>query len=221
MSTTTEHHIQTQKTARYYTYGHLSPDTVEIWFVLHGYGQLAADFIKNFSVLNPQKHYVIAPEALSRFYWNGYRGKISASWMTSEDRQCEIDDYIAYLNQLYHHVTDNLPEGCKPNINLLGFSQGATTLSRWFANGKLKADKVIFWSGDLGHDIDWKNIASLYTQTKAFYIYGIQDELISTEYFHAQKQILEQHQVKISIVEFEGKHEIPENILLHHFVSSN
>jgi predicted esterase len=214
----TEHHINIQKTARYFTYGHLNRQTTHVWFVLHGYGHLAADFIGNFSALNPAKHYVIAPEALSRFYWNGYRGKISASWMTSEDRLQEITDYVAYLNQLYLEITQNLPDECMPEINLLGFSQGTTTLSRWFANGKVKANKVIFWSGDLGHDVDWNKAADLYHQTNAYYVYGTNDELISLENFKLQSDFLNHHQIPFTTIEFDGKHVISEDVLLKHFV---
>ena len=45
------HHIEITKTARYFTYGQLNPDTRNVWFVCHGYGQLAEYFIKKFEVL--------------------------------------------------------------------------------------------------------------------------------------------------------------------------
>ena len=44
----TKNHIQVTKTARYFTLGELNEKTLEVWFVLHGYAQLASDFIKDF-----------------------------------------------------------------------------------------------------------------------------------------------------------------------------
>jgi hypothetical protein len=72
-----EHHISIARTARYYQLGTISTDTRRIWFVCHGYGQLAAYFIRHFAHLTAADPYlvVIAPEGLSRFYLHrGSRG---------------------------------------------------------------------------------------------------------------------------------------------------
>jgi hypothetical protein len=34
--------------ARYYKLGEINKDTVQVWFVLHGYGQLAQYFLRKF-----------------------------------------------------------------------------------------------------------------------------------------------------------------------------
>ena len=122
-----EHHLQVKRTARYFTLGELNESTQNVWFVLHGYGQLAQFFIRKFEVLNDGQTFIVAPEALSRFYLEGVSGRVGASWMTKEERPHEISDYIFYLNHLY----DTLLEGrdvYKLTINFLGFSQGTATL---------------------------------------------------------------------------------------------
>ena len=48
--------------------GALSAETREIWFVVHGYGQLAEYFIRHFRGLDDGTRYIVAPEGLSRFY---------------------------------------------------------------------------------------------------------------------------------------------------------
>ncbi|MEZ4903841.1 MAG: hypothetical protein R2822_19865 [Spirosomataceae bacterium] len=57
-----QHHLTIQRTARYFTLGALDTSTQQVWFVLHGYGQLAEFFIKKFDVLDDGKTYIIAPE---------------------------------------------------------------------------------------------------------------------------------------------------------------
>lgn len=102
-----EGHIRVHRTARYYVLG--DPATcAEIWFVLHGYRQLAERFIRRFEALPGvgRSRAVVAPEALSRFYVeeepgpHGPRSRVGASWMTRADREHEIDDYVHYLDRL-------------------------------------------------------------------------------------------------------------------------
>src|SRR5690606_41470350 len=95
--------IQINKSARYETFGNISKaDTIV--FALHGYGQLVSYFIKKFNTLNPEKYFIVAPEGLHRFYLNGSSGRVGASWMTKEDRENDIKDYINYLNHLWDSI---------------------------------------------------------------------------------------------------------------------
>ena len=50
-------------------------DADETWFVLHGYGQLAADFLGSFEALASPRRAIVAPEALSRFYLRSGSGR--------------------------------------------------------------------------------------------------------------------------------------------------
>ena len=71
------HHIVTPKTARYVTYGNLSSKTKYFWFVLHGSNMLAEQMLYKFKNFDPELHFVVSPEALSRFYVNGFGGESS------------------------------------------------------------------------------------------------------------------------------------------------
>ncbi|MGH9418647.1 MAG: alpha/beta hydrolase, partial [Thermoanaerobaculia bacterium] len=80
----------------------------EVWIVCHGHGQLAARFLSRFVPIERSDRLFVAPEALSRYYLQPPRGgphapnaPIGATWMTSEDRDCEIADYVGYLDLLY------------------------------------------------------------------------------------------------------------------------
>jgi len=208
-----EKYLEVKRTARYYVYGKLSEETEQLWFVLHGYGMLASHFIKDFEDLDSSKHVVIAPEGLSRFYWNGFGGKPVASWMTSEDRLNEIADYVAYLRQLFALHTQNLPN---PNIrtNVLGFSQGTATAARWLAQETGTIHNMIFWAGPLPEDVEWDKARPIFNAANVYFVLGKQDEFITEERYNSHKEKLQNLGFDYEFIGFEGKHRIDSPTLL-------
>src|SRR5512141_1921982 len=101
--------MRVPRTARYWTDGDTG-SARDVWFILHGYGQLAADLLAAAAPLAGDGRLVVAPEALSRFYATAATGGshaqagVGASWMTREDRDHEIEDYIGYLDALASRV---------------------------------------------------------------------------------------------------------------------
>lgn len=210
-----EHHIEVARTARYFTYGTPSEKTEQIWFGLHGYGMLANSLVKRFSVLDPEKHFVIAPEALSRFYWGGFdRSKVVASWMTSEDRLNEIKDYISYLDTLYEYIFENNKFSKDAIVNALGFSQGTATCARWLINNKSKVKNMIFWAGPLPHDVEWNKATPVFQQSKVLFVLGNQDQFITQEHRKDHEAKLNKLDFKYESMSFDGKHDIDGATLL-------
>jgi predicted esterase len=150
-----EHHLAVHRTARYYTLGPV--DAAEVWFVCHGYAQLARYFVRSFEILDDGSRLIVAPEALNRYYFetapgvHGPDARVAATWMTREDREHEIDDYIAYLDSLYVALVG---DGVGRVVIALGFSQGAATVSRWAARGRARVDHVILWGSGLAHELN-------------------------------------------------------------------
>ena len=68
------------RTARVALLGPATPAIRELWFVLHGYSQLAATFIEDFRAIDDGTRLIVAPEALSRFY----DGELSAESIAME-----------------------------------------------------------------------------------------------------------------------------------------
>jgi hypothetical protein len=58
------HTIPVRRTARYYTLGEISSATREVWFVIHGYGQLAEYFIRHFRGMNDGNFLTKKPPSL-------------------------------------------------------------------------------------------------------------------------------------------------------------
>lgn len=194
------------RTARYYQLGELSATTRRVWFVAHGYGQLATYFIRHFAHLTAADPdlVIVAPEGLSRFYLQGTGGRVGATWMTREDRLTEIDDYVAYLNQLAERLLGQAaPEA---NVTVLGFSQGAATVSRWLAQTAFRPAHLILWAGAFPPDIASPAATNLLHNLSVTLVCGTEDEFITTEALSQQQESLRQIGVEAMVIQFTGKH---------------
>lgn len=202
----TEQHFITPRTARYFRLGSDTPN--RIWFVLHGYGQLANYFIRNFAPAAQANDLIIAPEGLSRFYIDGTFGRVGASWMTKEDRLHEIEDYLTYLNGVYQEMRTAFPDK-NPEIYVLGFSQGCATAIRWVKNGKVPVDRLILWAGDLPPDAS--SVLEYVPAPRISIAFGNRDPYFSAERIKEQVAKFQSQAPEIHYFEFDGEHKIPQN----------
>jgi len=209
MNNTKLHHIPVTKTARYYTMGNLNEQTTDVWLVLHGYGQLAEYFIRHFKNIHHDHNFIIAPEALSRFYLNETTGRIGATWMTKEDRDAEINDYVNYLDEIIKTLI--LPTHVR--LHVLGFSQGAATACRWAMQTSYNINSLICWAGFFPPDMQWDSPKYLTDNIKTYLLYGNQDEYVNDELKVQAEKLVQSLQKKPNIITFEGKHEIVESTL--------
>ena len=201
-----EHQLTVSRTARYHQLGELSAMTRRVWFVAHGYGQLAAYFIRHFAPLTAADPHlvVVAPEGLSRFYLNGTGGRVGATWMTKEDRLAEIEDYVAYLNQLAATI---LPQAApEVVVTVLGFSQGAATVSRWLARANFRPARLILWAGAFPPDMDFTVASHLLRNLPVALVCGTEDEFITEADLQRQHEFLRQLGVEAELIRFAGTH---------------
>ncbi|WP_017733171.1 alpha/beta hydrolase [Nafulsella turpanensis] len=206
--------IFTQFQARYFTLGKLNMQTPAVWLVCHGYGQLASYFIRHFQSLADAGHYVIAPEGLSRFYLEGFSGRVGATWMTKEDRQSDIDNYVRYLSAVYAAATKEHPS--RP-LHLLGFSQGVATISRWAALSGQAFKELVLWAGVFPPDLPVELSAAGLKDSRISIVYGTEDPYIKENHLQEQKQVFSKMGLQPSIISFPGKHEISGEILKTYF----
>lgn len=208
-----EHKITVSKTARYFTLGSPTSNIKHVWFVLHGYGQLAAEFINNFEIINNDENYIIAPEALNKFYTSRFSQKVGATWMTKENRKDEINDYINFLDSVYEKEISQF-EKDKLKINVLGFSQATATATRWLVNGKSKAHNFIIWAGDIPTDVEHEKLKSIFNTMNIHFIIGNKDEFINEERLNEEINKFKKLEVDFKLHRFEGGHEIHNGTLL-------
>lgn len=213
-----EHHVSVQRTARYYTIGTLSEKTRRLWFVLHGYGQLARYFIRRFDVVADEETVIVAPEGLSRLYTDQQYGKVGASWLTREDRDHEVADYVAYLDQVLAGVLNGRSLDGSSNeldITLMGFSQGASTACRWLNLSKtIRADRLLLWAGYFPNGLSDVLQPATVANVPVLYIYGNEDEYISQlDDVDTYLNRLQTDVPQLQLVPFAGKHVVDRMVL--------
>lgn len=204
-------HITVPRTARVAAAGKLSPDTRYIWIACHGYGEIASEFITRMTAIVREDTYLIAPEALSRFYWGeGFSGKPVASWMTKEDRLNEINDYANYLSILQEDLISKASDDVK--FVFFGFSQGCATVMRW-ANAKHPhCSAIVLWAGMLPEDIDYDS--SYYDELKLYARGGDQDRFMTTERLEKHETLIHEKGLHFDVGMYEGKHKVYDEPLL-------
>ena len=211
----TEHHFLVRRTARYYTMGQLTDQTRNIWFCLHGFGQLAQFFSRKFTDLDDGQTLIVVPEGLSRTYLDQSYQRIGASWMSREDRDHEISDYVLYLDSLYDLILDGRhPDKASLQITVFGFSQGAATACRWLNHQHVCADRLIMWAGYFPQGVADLISPTVLTKTETHYVYGRQDEYISQladadSYLNRLKTDIP----NLKITAFDGGHKVEPEII--------
>jgi len=199
-----EQRLSVTRSARYFTVGRAER---EVWFVLHGYGQLAARFLRHFGALDDGTRLIVAPEALSRFYLteDPAERRVGASWMTKDDRLAEIDDYVRYLDAVHLAVVGS----SRVRVTALGFSQGATTGCRWTALGGARVDRLIVWGGEVPPDLDITKLRG----RRLSLVYGSRDEYFTPKIVAATEARLREQRVPYDLQPFDGGHEIDAAVL--------
>lgn len=199
-----EHHIAVPRSARYHTLGN-APSAGSIWIVLHGYGQLARYFLRKFEGLE-EGRYIVAPEGLSRFYLDEGHTRVGATWMTREDRECEIVDQISYLDRLALHARSHA--GGKATLAVLGFSQGVATASRWAVQGHTSIDRLVFWGGTLPPDVEVADLAAHPGSTRVDLVLGENDTVVQPTAVVQSAARLRAAGVPHALHTFEGGHDL-------------
>jgi len=204
--------------AHYYQLSPLTSETRQVWFVLHGYGQLARYFIKKFDALKERNICVIAPEGLSRFYLEPVESRaitgnnrVGATWMTSENRLTDIENYLHYLDALHAKVMDDFPQ---VPVTLLGFSQGVATASRWAIHNPHLFSRLILWAGNFPPDMDFTRGKEIFSTKEVTLVYGTQDPYINDQRLAEITELTQKLGIKPPIITFDGGHEIDEATLL-------
>lgn len=200
---------------RYWTDGDAAGAT-DLWIILHGYGQLAGDFLAAAGGLPGPGRLVVAPEALSRFYGQAADGAshvgapVGASWMTREDRDHEIEDYVGYLDVVLSRVMAALVQA--PRIHVLGFSQGVATAARWVAAGGVRPATLVLWGSLPPGDLDEAG-RQRFDGLDVRIVHGTADHLISADAVRTAVTRLQRAGAQVRVETFEGGHRLDRAVL--------
>ncbi len=200
-------HLTIERRVRYATLGEPGDAVTQVWFVLHGYGQLAPRFLRHFRPLSDGTRMLIAPEGLHRYYVKRATKKIGASWMTAKDRLTDIEDYVAYLDRLYAKIFESV-ERESVQVVALGFSQGVHTLCRWIAFGRPKIDRAILWGATVPPDLDLDAHGHRLGEARLELVVGDEDHFFTPETVRAYHDRLDAHGVPFTAVPYAGGHAV-------------
>lgn len=209
---TKEGHIDAIKQFRYYMHGDITK-AKHLIFALHGYGQLAEFFIRNFQQLE-QDYFIICPEGMHRFYLKGSSGRVGASWMTKEDRLNDIADNNIWLTKLLQSYLDKHPLS---SITILGFSQGGATAARWHdylskSNqlNYISNVSLVLWGAVFPPDL--KLTSNSDSKSKYYFVVGKRDEYFQGE--EKSKALATYESKNYDIRSYQGSHKIDSNFLV-------
>ncbi len=205
---TTEKEISYRHTNSYSTLNTLSSNTKTIWFVCHGMGYLSRYFLKYFKQLNPDENYIVAPQAVSKYYQGINFKHVGASWLTKENTIAETKNVLTYLKAVFDvEVYDN---SCK--IIIFGYSQGVSVASRFIAKYKIQCDQIILHSGGLPKELEATHFT--FSNAKTSMIYGDNDQYITNK--RLQYEINRAKTLfgpSVNIIPFKGEHEVNTEII--------
>lgn len=211
--------IAVKRSARLAILGPESKDVREIWYVLHGYGQLAAPFVDGCRAIDDGTRLIVAPEALSRFYEGDTQArlhrdaKVGASWMTREDRESEISDYIAYLDTVHAVMLATLGRADEPPaVTVLGFSQGGATAARWVASGHVKA-RLIVWGSQIPPELDLADPGAPIRRADTALVIGTTDVFATPKIVEKETARLREAGFPFRFVSFSGGHRLDDDTL--------
>ena len=194
----------------YSTLNELTEQTKYVWFVCHGMGYLSRYFLKYFDDLDPTEHYIIAPQAQSKYYVGTQYKHVGASWLTKENTTVEIENVMAYFDAVLSQ--EQLPGNAQ--LIVLGYSQGVSVAARYVARRKMTCDHLVFLSGRVPAELRAEDFDFLQEQTQVHFIYGDQDQFLNEALLASEKAHLELlFGSTVTITEFEGKHEVRKELL--------
>ncbi|PSR07396.1 MAG: hypothetical protein C7N14_04750 [Bacteroidetes bacterium] len=168
--------IETIQKQRIDCLGELNESTTNIWFALHGYGQLVVYFKRHFVPLVQNGRAIILPQGAHKFYLSGTEGRVGASWMTKEDRLTDIDNQRLFLNEAISWAAAEAPNA---RFHMVGFSQGVATGMRFLGYSKVSFHSLLAWAGSWPPDLDEKS-RSVLAQTTMSSWFGTTDPFIGT-----------------------------------------
>lgn len=204
-----EKQVSYRSTNSYSTLNEFTSQTKNVWVVFHGIGYLSKYFLKYFRHLNQKENYIIAPQAPSKYYLDGKYEHVGASWATRENTEQEIENVLAYLDEIYEK------EGLKnaENIILFGYSQGVSVVSRWVARRKITCSKLILNSGRLPKELEPSDFTFL-EGTEIDFVYGKDDPFVNAEFLKSEeKRIRELFPKNLNFIAFDGGHEVNKEML--------
>lgn len=177
--------------------------TKYVWFVCHGMGYLSRYFLKYFKGLDPKDHYIIAPQAQSKYYITPKFQHVGAGWLTKENTLVDTENVMTYFDAIFER--ENISEA--QHLIVLGYSQGVSVAMRYLAKRQLKCTQLVLHSGGIPKELKAKDFDFFEGQTKL--IYGTKDEYLNDDRMQLElSKAKELFGNRLEVMPFDGIHEV-------------
>ncbi len=195
----------------YTTLNALTKKTKYVWMAFHGMGYLSRYFLKSFQELNAHEHYIIAPQAPSKYYLNNEFKYVGASWLTKENTKSEMENVLNYVNAVY--VEEAIPNNIK--LIIFGFSQGVSIAMRWLVSNQIDCHRLVLYAGGIPNEITKDQLNGLhFGPKKVKIVYGDNDHYLTEERLKLERQkIVTLFDDSAEVITYEGGHEIQSGLL--------
>ena len=205
-----EKEISYTTTNSYSTLNKLTKGTKNVWFACHGMSYLSRYFLKYFKDLNADENYIIAPQAQSKYYIPPKFKHVGASWLTKENTLKETENVMRNFDAVFE--AENIPSHL--NLIVLGYSQGVSVAMRYIAKRQLQCSQLVLHSGGIPKELVAEDFKFL--NAKVSMIYGKADEYLNEERItYETNRVNDLFEDKVTIIPFEGKHEVNVDLLKH------
>jgi dienelactone hydrolase len=211
---------ETIRTGRYSIIGAEPGDARRFWFVLHGYGGLAARILRAFDGIVPEDTCVVAPEGLSRHYHDKPRAdgahlqRVGAAWMTREARELDIADNQRWLDGVHEEVTAHARRNGTPMVSaVLGFSQGVATAMRWTADGVIEPRCFVAWAGGLAVDVHAERFRAKVAGASVAIVAGDRDHFVTPALRVSVLETMRGYNAAVREIVFPGEHTLDRDVL--------
>jgi len=210
---TTVKQVQYSTTNRYDILNQKTSTTRYVWLVFHGMGYLSKYFIKYFDGLDSDKHYIIAPQAPSKYYQDNRYKRIGASWLTREDTQMDLANVLNFIDAIYN--SENLAD---LKLIVLGYSQGVSIATRWLAHSKVACHQLILHSGGIPKELLPEQFEFLPEDCPVDYVYGEEDPYIHGERILQESQHAQQlFGARFRLHPFKGAHVVNRDYIMNSY----
>ena len=209
-----EHQVSYSHINTYSTLNTFTAKTKTVWFVFHGMGYLTKYFITYFKGLNPDEHYIIAPQAPSKYYQDKQFKYVGASWLTRENTTMEKENVLRYVDTVWETECKKW-QGCDMRFIFMGYSQGVSIVCRWASSRKMVCNTLLLHSGAIPIELTPADFDYLPKSTQVTYLYGNKDQYI-TEARKTEQQLKGTSLFgdRLAVEVFDGIHEVHTDFLI-------
>jgi predicted esterase len=91
-------------------------------------------------------------------------------------------------------------------VNVIGFSQGAATATRWVTHGRSHLSRLILWGGLMPPETDLSRGPATLRGSRLTLVAGTRDQYVTDVALSAEQARLDSARIEYDVIRFDGGH---------------